>query len=694
MAGFSLGDILVNIKANTDGLKKGLGDVQQMGEQTKSMGEKISGGMKVAAASMAVAGAGLALYAKSATSFTVDLVKSSTMLGREIGVTTIEASRLVAALGRMGIDADKASTVFGIFSKKINEARTSSESSRIAHQALALQIRQTQMEIEKTTAEIAKNGDKTGELGLKVETLKNKMTGLQDQLNQSANAFDKLGVSVKNADGTNKAFTQILGEVADKFKAMPNGIEKTALSMELFGRSGKDMIKVLNLGADGIAALEKEADKLGLTLNADTIVKVQKLVQSQKELKQSTDALKIAVGTATAPVLTEFNKKINDVVMGLLNAKGPIHDVTVGILAFGGPTLAAAAAVTTFGANMVTMWPVLAKVATALRATAAAQWVLNIAMAANPIGLLIVAIAALGTAIFLALTHMQELGTFMVTITDWLTQSWHPAILAAIAVFMPFIGLPLLLVAYWTPISGFFANLWATVSGFFAAHWQLIVGIVFGAVGLITGFIIGHFNSIVGFLWGVVGSIAGAMNAIASWFRSLPGAAAGAVGSVVSFFASLPGRILGAVGNLGNLLYSAGAAVISGFLRGLASNIGQVYSFVKGIASWIAKNKGPIDKDKRLLIPAGKAIIQGFQVGLEAQWKSVQSFIKGLGVEIGGNMLSPALAGGSASPGSSSVSSSTNIYGNINIGSKGDADYLMVRLDRNSSIVERGGSPI
>src|SRR5437868_2953433 len=72
MAGFNLGDILVNIKANTDGLKKGLGDVQNMGNETKALGDKIQKGMNVAAAGLAVVGAGLTVYAKGATDFTVD----------------------------------------------------------------------------------------------------------------------------------------------------------------------------------------------------------------------------------------------------------------------------------------------------------------------------------------------------------------------------------------------------------------------------------------------------------------------------------------------------------------------------------------------------------------------------------------------------------------------------------------------
>jgi hypothetical protein len=352
---FQLGDILVNIKANTDGLKKGISDVQSMGEQTKSLGEKIQGGMKVAAAGMAVVGAGLTLYAKNATDFTVQLVKDSKSLGREIGVSTTEASRLTAAFSRMGIDAEKTAQMFGIFSKNIVKHTETSKDAALQHEKLTIDIQKTEQAIRDTSAEIVKNGDKSGELALKIKDLNNTLALQKQHLNDSTDAFSKLGVSTTDANGKQKDFKTILLEVADKFKDMPNGVDKTAAAMQLFGKSGKDMLPVLNQGSQGIEELEKQADKLGLTLNAKTIGAVSAYVKSQKDLKQSTDAMKIAVGTATAPVLTEFNEKINQLVKSLLNSHGPLHTATVDMLAFGGPVLTGAAGLTAFAANLSTV---------------------------------------------------------------------------------------------------------------------------------------------------------------------------------------------------------------------------------------------------------------------------------------------------------------------------------------------------
>jgi len=69
-----------------------------------------------------------------------------------------------------------------------------------------------------------------------------------------AEAYAKLGVSVKNGDGTLKASDKLLGEIADQFKDLPDGPEKAALAMDLFGKSGADMITLLNGGS---ASLEE-----------------------------------------------------------------------------------------------------------------------------------------------------------------------------------------------------------------------------------------------------------------------------------------------------------------------------------------------------------------------------------------------------------------------------------------------------
>jgi hypothetical protein len=85
----------------------------------------------------------------------------------------------------------------------------------------------------------------------------------------ASEALQTLGISATDATGKLKTADQVTLEIANKFKTMPDGIEKTALAMQLFGKSGADMIPMLNEGGKAIeslsvkmtAAFAKKADE-------------------------------------------------------------------------------------------------------------------------------------------------------------------------------------------------------------------------------------------------------------------------------------------------------------------------------------------------------------------------------------------------------------------------------------------------
>lgn len=87
---------------------------------------------------------------------------------------------------------------------------------------------------------------------------------------QVKTAFDALGISVKNANGTLRASDDVLRDVADKFARMEDGTTKTALAVSLFGRAGAELIPLLNAGKAGLSDMAAEADRLGITISTKT----------------------------------------------------------------------------------------------------------------------------------------------------------------------------------------------------------------------------------------------------------------------------------------------------------------------------------------------------------------------------------------------------------------------------------------
>lgn len=81
----------------------------------------------------------------------------------------------------------------------------------------------------------------------------------------AAAAFKAIGISAAELKSSNP--DEVLARVAEKFAGYADGATKTALAIAIFGRAGADMIPLLNEGADGLAKMREEGDKLGATIS-------------------------------------------------------------------------------------------------------------------------------------------------------------------------------------------------------------------------------------------------------------------------------------------------------------------------------------------------------------------------------------------------------------------------------------------
>lgn len=260
-------------------------------------------------------------------------------------------------------------------------------------------------------------------------------------------------------------------------------------------------------------------------------------------------------------------------------------------------------------------------------AATAAQWLLNASMSANPIMILVVAIAALVAGIVWFCTQTET-------------------------------GRQL-----WAGFTGFLQATWQNITDFFQATWQNITQWFSNAAANIQN----GWNALTAFIGSIPGRIQAFFAGIGQWFANkfneVRNGIANGFNSAVSFIASIPGRILSALGNLGGLLWNAGASIMQGFLDGLKSIWHNITSFVGNIAGWIADHKGPLPYDRRLLIPAGEAIMGGFRKSLNAGWRQVQADIMGMNVGLSNGFAAPGYVyGGSGMDYTPNTGSVSNVH--------------------------------
>jgi len=109
------------------------------------------------------------------------------------------------------------------------------------------------------------SGVNTNTLATNLGRLSKGMLDAANGTGEAKKAFDTLGID----GGTLKDADEALMQIADKFQQLPDGAQKTALAIQLFGRSGMQMIPFLNQGRDGLEQIRQEAERFGIVVSTD-----------------------------------------------------------------------------------------------------------------------------------------------------------------------------------------------------------------------------------------------------------------------------------------------------------------------------------------------------------------------------------------------------------------------------------------
>ncbi len=181
--------------------------------------------------------------------------------------------------------------------------------------AMAKLSRRTGVAIEDLSAydyAIGLSGSSTEEFASALDKLNRNIVEAADGATAPAEAFERLGVAFKNSDGSLRSTKDVLEDVMQAFSEMPEGPERAAIAMDIFGKSGAKLSSFLSLGTEGMAALREEAERLGLIMSEDLGAASEQFNDNMTRLSKGMEGLKISIGNEVIPVLTRLSDEFLD----------------------------------------------------------------------------------------------------------------------------------------------------------------------------------------------------------------------------------------------------------------------------------------------------------------------------------------------------------------------------------------------
>jgi len=127
----------------------------------------------------------------------------------------------------------------------------------------------------------------------------------QSGLSTAARSFSDLGINVEDSNGVMKTNDELLFEIADKFKDMPDGVLKAAKAQEIFGKSGKDLINTLNQGSAALKNQIGEAKDLGIAFSEQAGKEAELFNDTMLRLKTSAEGSLAPIGEEMIPIMTD-----------------------------------------------------------------------------------------------------------------------------------------------------------------------------------------------------------------------------------------------------------------------------------------------------------------------------------------------------------------------------------------------------
>ena len=299
-----------------------------------------------------------------------------------------------------------------------------------------------------------------------------------------ATAMEELGISITNNDGSFKSLNEIVSIMRTKFSGLTDD-QKAYYATAMAGKEGMSgLLSLLNLTQDEYDALSASMNNCTGVAGQTASVMQDNLQSKVEQLGGALESLAIKLAGYVIPFLTDLVVKLTAAIDAFTNLSPGVQKAVLvigGIIAVAAPLLIIIGKVISAVGTIMTILPAIGS---AIHVVTGAFGALNAVMLANPIGLIIAAIAALIAIFVLLWNNCDGFREFWINL-------WEKIKEAAVAVWN---ALKDFFTGIWEAIIGIAKGLWEGLKSFFSAIWDGIKAIFETVLNVIKTLITARFE--------------------------------------------------------------------------------------------------------------------------------------------------------------------------------------------------------
>lgn len=122
-----------------------------------------------------------------------------------------------------------------------------------------------------STDEIQKMRYAADLVDVSLEDITGALRKMKPKMDENNETFQRLGVSVTNADGSLRSATDVFYDSIDALSKVQNETERDQLAMAMFGKSADQLAGIIDDGGAALKQYGAEAENLGLIMSGDTL---------------------------------------------------------------------------------------------------------------------------------------------------------------------------------------------------------------------------------------------------------------------------------------------------------------------------------------------------------------------------------------------------------------------------------------